>query len=172
MPLYKLLKKTDAFIWTEEAQQALVSLKATLTLAPILVAPEWGEPLLVYVATSIHVVSAALVIEREELGHHLKVQRPVYFVREVLTDPMVRYPQVQKLLYAVLMMTQKLLHYFTDHEVMVVTSYPLRDIITAYRSFNLLIRSQTSPNPQNLHRGEASGPPGSIFRMTQASVGL
>ena len=128
MPLYKLLKKTDAFVWTEEAQQALVSLKAMLTLAPILVAPEQGEPLLVYVAASIHVVSAALVIEREELRHHLKVQRPVYFIGEVLTDPKVRYPQVQKLLYAMLMATRKLLHYFTDHEVTVVTSYPLGDI--------------------------------------------
>ena len=28
-----------------------------------------------------------------------------------------------------LMVTQKLLHYFTDHEVMVVTSYPLGDIV-------------------------------------------
>ena len=28
-----------------------------------------------------------------------------------------------------LMVTQKLLHYFTDHEIMVVTSYPLGDII-------------------------------------------
>ena len=27
------------------------------------------------------------------------------------------------------------------------------------------------PSPQNLHRGEASGPPESISRMTQASVG-
>ena len=27
------------------------------------------------------------------------------------------------------MVTQKLLHYFIDHEVMVVTSYPLGDII-------------------------------------------
>ena len=27
------------------------------------------------------------------------------------------------------MVTQKLLHYFTDHEVSVVTSYPLGDII-------------------------------------------
>jgi len=36
---------------------------------------------------------------------------------------------VQKLLYAVLMATRKFLHYFTDHEVTVVTSYPLRDMI-------------------------------------------
>ena len=36
---------------------------------------------------------------------------------------------MQKLLYAMLMATRKLLHYFTDHEVAVVTSYPLGDII-------------------------------------------
>ena len=28
-----------------------------------------------------------------------------------------------------LMATRKLLHYFTDHEVMVVTSYPLEEVI-------------------------------------------
>ena len=96
---------------------------------PILVTPEQGEPLLLYVAASNLVVSATLVIEREEPGHHLKVQRPVYFIGEVLTNPVVWYPQVQKLLYAVLMATRKLLHYFTNHEVMVVTSYPLGEVI-------------------------------------------
>ena len=64
----------------------------SLTSAPILVAPEQGEPLLLYVAASNHVVSAALVSEREELGDHLKAQRSVYFIREVLTDPEVWYP--------------------------------------------------------------------------------
>ena len=62
MPFYKLLKKIDAFIWTKEAQQALESLKASLTLAPILITPEWGEPLLLYVAASNHVVSATLIV--------------------------------------------------------------------------------------------------------------
>ena len=36
---------------------------------------------------------------------------------------------MQKLLYAVLMATRKLLHYFTDHEVVVITSYLLGDIV-------------------------------------------
>ena len=63
-----------------------------LTSAPILVTPKRGEPLLLYIMTSDHVVSATLVVEREEPGHQLKVQRPVYFVGEVLTDPKVQYP--------------------------------------------------------------------------------
>ena len=92
MLLYKLLKKIDVFVWTEEAQQALESLKASLTSAPIIIAPEQGEPHLLYVAASNHVVSAVLVIEREEPGYHLKVQRPIYFVEKVLTDPKVYYP--------------------------------------------------------------------------------
>jgi len=68
MPLYKLLKKTDAFIWTKEAHQALESLKASLKSAPILVAPEWRESLPLYITASNHVVSTALVVEREEPG--------------------------------------------------------------------------------------------------------
>ncbi|XP_066318096.1 uncharacterized protein [Miscanthus floridulus] len=129
MPLYKLLKNTNTFVWTEEAQQALESLKASLTSPWFLITPERGEPLLLYITASYHVVSAALVVEREEPGHQLKVQRPIYFIGEVLADPKVRYPQVQKLLYTMLMATRKLLHYFIDHEVMVITSYPLGDII-------------------------------------------
>ena len=61
------------------------SLKVSLTSAPILIAPKQGESLLYNVASN-HVVSAALVVEREEPRHPLKVQRPIYFVGEVLSD--------------------------------------------------------------------------------------
>ena len=67
-------------------------LKASLTSALILITPEREEPLLLYVTASNHVVSATLVVEREEPGHHVKVQRPIYFIGEVLTDTKVRYP--------------------------------------------------------------------------------
>ena len=53
----------------------------------------------------------------------------MYIVGEVLTDAKIRYLQVQKLLYAMLMATRKLLHYFTDHMVMVVTSYPIGEVV-------------------------------------------
>ena len=54
--------------------------KQPLTKAPILVPPTDGESLLLYIAAPMQVVSAALVMEREEEGHTLKVQCPVYFI--------------------------------------------------------------------------------------------
>ena len=92
LPLYELLKKSDSFVWTEEAQVALDRLKALLSSLPVLVAPDPRKPLLLYLAATNHVVSAALVVEREEQRHALKVQRPVYFISEVLTDTKLWYP--------------------------------------------------------------------------------
>ena len=69
-------------------------LKQLLMKALILVPPTDGEPLLLYIADTTQVVSTALVVEREEEGHALKVQRPVYFISEVLSDSKTCYPQI------------------------------------------------------------------------------
>nr|CAD41616.1 OSJNBa0091D06.19 [Oryza sativa Japonica Group] len=49
-----------------EAERALTQLKAYLSSPPVLVAPEPDEPLLLYLAGTPQVVSAALVMERDE----------------------------------------------------------------------------------------------------------
>jgi hypothetical protein len=48
-----------------------------------------------------------------------KVQRPVYFISEVLNKSKARYPQVQKLIYAILITSQKLKYYFDGYQVVV-----------------------------------------------------
>jgi hypothetical protein len=82
-----------------------------------------------YISCTTHVVSTALVVERVEEGHAYPVQHPVYFISEVLGSSKIRYPQVQKLLYAVLLTARKLRHYFDDHKVIVVIRFPIGDIL-------------------------------------------
>jgi hypothetical protein len=73
LPLYKLIKKSDHFSWTPEAQEALDSLKNMLKSSPILMAPTPEEPMLLYNAATTQVVSVALVVEGEEPGRSQKV---------------------------------------------------------------------------------------------------
>jgi hypothetical protein len=48
--------------------------------------------LCISVAATAQVVSEVIVVERTEGGHALPVQRPVYYISEVLSETKVRYP--------------------------------------------------------------------------------
>jgi dsDNA-binding SOS-regulon protein len=105
LPFYALMKKSDdKFEWTEEADAA----EKMLSTPPVLVAPKEKEPLLLYIAATHQVVSTVLVVERSEEGKAHGVQRPVYFISEVLSPTKQRYPHYQKLAYSVFTTAQKL----------------------------------------------------------------
>jgi ribonuclease HI len=143
LPFFKLLRKSGPFSWTEEAEQAFQELKQHLMSLPILVAPEPGESLYLYIAAAAEAVSMVLVVERmtqedqvalegqepEDSAGVWTIQRPVYYVSEVLHEAKAKYLEMHKLLYAVLVASRKLRHYFQAHRVVVVTSFPLSAIL-------------------------------------------
>jgi hypothetical protein len=118
-------------------------LKQHLMSLPILVAPEPGESLYLYIAAAAEAVSMVLVVERmtqedqvalegqepEDSAGVWTIQRPVYYVSEVLHEAKAKYLEMHKLLYAVLVASRKLRHYFQAHRVVVVTSFPLSAIL-------------------------------------------
>ena len=83
--------------------------------------------MLLYVAATPTVVSIVLVVERQ--AEKSAKQHPMYFVSEVLHDARSRYPNIQKLIYALLMSSRKLKHYFLSHKIKLVSSYPLGTIV-------------------------------------------
>jgi hypothetical protein len=124
------MKKSDnKFEWTEEADTAFAQLKKVLSTPPVLVPPKEREPLLLYITATHQVVSTVLVVERSEEGKAHRVQRPVYFLSEVLSPTKQRYPHYQKLAYSMFTTAQKLWQYFTVHPIIVVNEAPLSNIL-------------------------------------------
>jgi hypothetical protein len=69
LPFFKLLKHQEKFVWTPEADQALAQLKDFLSKPLVLTTPRKKEQLLLYLTATTHLVSTAIVVERQENGH-------------------------------------------------------------------------------------------------------
>jgi hypothetical protein len=128
LPFFRLLKKQDKFQWTQEAQVGFQELKKYLTTAPTLVAQEPHKNMQLYISATSNVVGTAIVFERGESDTNHKIQYPVYFISEVLSDSKTRYFHIMKLAYALLITSRKLSHYFQAHQIEVHTSSTLGEI--------------------------------------------
>jgi hypothetical protein len=127
LPFFEVLKLAEVFQWGSVQQKAFEELKQYLIDLTTLTPPALGAPLLLYVAASHSTVSVALV--QEKLEGQIKKQAPVYFVSEVLSLSKKNYTELEKMIYAVLMASRKLCHYFQAYHIIVPSSQPLKDIM-------------------------------------------
>jgi hypothetical protein len=75
------------------------------------------------------VVSTAIIVEQGESDTNRKIQYPVYFISEVLSDSKTRYFHIMKLAYTLLITSHKLSHYFRMHQIEVHSSSTLGKIL-------------------------------------------
>src|SRR4051812_29713674 len=82
-----------------------------------------------YIVARSSVVITTLVVERAEEGKFQSMQRPIYYLSMLLTKSQQWYPHNQKLVYAIIMTSRKVSHYFVEHPITIVSSAPLADIL-------------------------------------------
>ncbi|XP_073121062.1 uncharacterized protein [Henckelia pumila] len=121
---FQVLRKAQRFGWTEQCEQAFQELKEHLASLPILVKPEPGERLWIYLSTTEKAVSTVLI--KEKKGD----QRPVYYVSHALKGAEVRYTEIEKMALALVITARKLRPYFLSHPVTVLTNSLLGHIMT------------------------------------------
>ena len=118
-----MLKRSKTFEWTEKYEQAFQALKEHLGCSPLLSKPIKGEKLYLYLFVSEEAVSTALV--REE-G---KVQWPFYYVSKRLLDAETRYPELEKLVLALVVASRKIRLCFHANVIEVLTNFLLRQLL-------------------------------------------
>ncbi|XP_074352735.1 uncharacterized protein LOC141691882 [Apium graveolens] len=124
LPFFAVLKGSKNFEWGPECQRAFEEVKEYFTKAPLLMRPDPKETLQLYLAVSDRTLGAVLVKNYEGNQH------PVFYVSHVLKDAETRYPNAEKNAYGLVMASRKLRHYFQDRTMQVVTSQPLKKILT------------------------------------------
>ena len=81
-----------------------------------------------------YAVSSALI--REE-G---RVQKPVYYTSRALRGAEARYPQIEKLAFALIIASRKLRHYFQAYIINVITDHPLKKAMNKLEAAGQLIQ--------------------------------
>ncbi|GAA0143735.1 hypothetical protein LIER_35799 [Lithospermum erythrorhizon] len=106
-----------------EFEKSFQELKAYLQSPQLLARLVAGDILQLYLAVSESALSSILILEKE------KIQRPMYYVSQVMRGIEIRYPLTEKLVYALIVTARKLKPYIEAHPVEVITSQPLRQIL-------------------------------------------
>ncbi|XP_070667982.1 uncharacterized protein [Malus domestica] len=116
-PLTPLLRLKDKenFEWGPPHQQAFDSIKAYLTSPPVLVPPQRGKPLKLYISASEKSIES-LLAQNNEGGK----EQAVYYLSRILTEVETRYSPVERLCLALYFTASKLRHYMLPCHVHII----------------------------------------------------
>ncbi|XP_070679188.1 uncharacterized protein [Malus domestica] len=113
-PLLRL-KDKESFEWGPPHQQAFDSIKAYLTSPPVLVPPQRGKPLKLYISASEKSIGSSLA-QNNEGGK----EQAVYYLSRILTEVETRYSPVERLCLTLYFTASKLRHYMLPCHVHII----------------------------------------------------
>jgi hypothetical protein len=121
-PFFKLLRKDVGYVWSDECEQAFVTLKQRLTSAPVLSTPDYKKPFSIHTDASMDGVGAILS-QKDDDGH----EHPIIYISRALKPAEKNYHTTHQALLAVIFALKKFRPYilgqkitiFTDHQPLV-----------------------------------------------------
>ncbi|KAL0394684.1 UNVERIFIED_CONTAM: putative protein K02A2.6 [Sesamum latifolium] len=114
------------FIIRQSCDKAFKSIKSYLMKPPILVAPIYGRPLILYVVAQERSVGILLAQKNDE-----GKENALYYLSRTMTPNELKYSPIEKLCLALIFAIQKLKHYFQSHSIHLVSkANPLKYIMT------------------------------------------
>ncbi|KAK3018757.1 hypothetical protein RJ639_004243 [Escallonia herrerae] len=138
-------------------ERSFEELKTHLSSPPLLSKPFPGEDLLIYLSVTEVAVSTVLIREEDE------VQKPIYYVSKVLQDVETRYPKIDKIVLALIILARRLRPYFQSHTIIVLTDQPLRKYkprtaVKAQALADFIVKCTLPEDPPQLVISEVTDP--------------
>ena len=116
-PIFKLLKKDAAIQWTDECQESFDKIKEYLANPPVLVPPEPGRPLFLYLSVMDN--SFGCVLGQHDITG--KKEQAIYYLSKKFTSYEVKYTLLEKTCCALTWIAQKLKHYLSSYTTYLIS---------------------------------------------------
>nr|XP_009623560.1 uncharacterized protein LOC104114751 [Nicotiana tomentosiformis] len=124
-PIFKLLKKDAAIKWTDECQEAFDKIKEYWSNPSVLVPPEPGRPLFLYLTVLEN--SFGCVLGQHDMTG--KREQAIYYLSKKFTSYEAKYTLLERTCCALTWVTQKLSHYLLVYTTYLITRMdPLKNI--------------------------------------------
>ncbi|CAL8992712.1 unnamed protein product [Prunus brigantina] len=136
--------------WTAEGDKAFSELKEYMSRAPLLSTPEPGDILMIYLSISPTAVNSVLIWPKKSAEH------PVHYVSKALQDAEVRYPDIEKLAFALVVSARRLRPHFQAHTIHVLTNQPLKQVLQKPETSGRLVKWAIELGEFDIHFWEAS----------------
>ena len=120
-PIFKLLKKNSTVECTEECREAFERIKNYLSNPPVLVPPEPGRPLILYMSV-LDSSFGCILGQHDETG---KKERAIYYLSKNFTIYEVKYTLVERTCCALTWVAQKLKHYLSCYTTYLIAHMDL-----------------------------------------------
>lgn len=134
-PFFKALKVHKRSItWTAKCDNAFNELKEYMSKEPLLSTLEPGDILMIYLSV-LTTAAISVLIHPHEGADNL-----VHYVSKALQDAEVRYPDIKKLAFALVMSAKHLRPYFQVHTIHALTNQPLRQVLQKPKTFGRLVK--------------------------------
>ncbi|XP_070025835.1 uncharacterized protein [Nicotiana sylvestris] len=114
---YRLLKKNTAIKWTDECQEAFDKIKRYLSTLPVLVPPEPGRHLILYLTVLYN--SFVCVLGQHDITS--KKEQAIYYLSKKFTPYEVKYTLLERTYCSLTWVVQKLKHYLSSYTTYLIS---------------------------------------------------
>ena len=115
-PLFRLLKKDTPFKWDIRCQNAFEAVQKYLQNPPVLMPPEPGRPLILYLSVTTTAMGCMLAQEGTD-----GVEMAVYYLSKKMVGAEERYTPLEKTCWALVWTSRKLRHYMLAYPVNLIS---------------------------------------------------
>ncbi|XP_034689131.1 uncharacterized protein LOC117917002 [Vitis riparia] len=121
-PIFRLLRKNQPTVWSDDCQRAFERIKECLLSPPVLVPPTPGRPLLLHLSVS-HMALGCMLAQLDDLGK----ERAIYYLSKRMLKYECKYIMIERLCLALVWVIRRLKHYMIEYSVLLVSRLdPLR----------------------------------------------